>query len=89
MACVLTLVVAHDDRVTVGHVGDSRLYLAWNGVLRKLTADHSPVGELEDIGKLTEDEAMRHPRRNEVFRDVGSRLRDPHEEEFIEILGRK
>jgi hypothetical protein len=61
------------------------LYLAWNGVLRKLTADHSPVGELEDIGKLTEDEAMRHPRRNEVFRDVGSRLRDPHEEEFIEI----
>ena len=28
---------------------------------------------------------MRHPRRNEVFRDVGSRLRDPHEEEFIEI----
>src|SRR5438132_1002021 len=48
-------------------------------------ADHSPVGELEDIGKLTEDEAMRHPRRNEVFRDVGSRLRDPHEEEFIEI----
>src|SRR5260370_41328059 len=85
MACVLTLVVAHDDRVTVGHVGDSRLYLAWNGVLRKLTADHSPVGELEDVGKLTEDEAMRHPRRTEVFRDVGSRPRDPHEEEFIEI----
>ena len=85
MACVLTLVVAHDQRVTIGHVGDSRLYLVWNGILRKLTADHSPVGELEDIGKLTEDEAMRHPRRNEVFRDVGSRPRDPHEEEFIEI----
>jgi parallel beta-helix repeat protein len=85
MACVLTLVVAHDDRVTVGHVGDSRLYLVWNGVLRKLTADHSPVGELEDVGKLTEAEAMRHPRRNEVFRDVGSRLRDSREEEFIEI----
>src|SRR5439155_387921 len=45
----------------------------------------SPVGELEDIGQLTEDEAMRHPRHNEVFRDVGSRLRGPHEEEFIEI----
>src|SRR5262245_18272201 len=44
MACVLTLVLAHDDRVTVGHVGDSRLYLVWNGVLRKLTTDHSPVG---------------------------------------------
>src|SRR4051812_22063107 len=60
MACVLTLVVAHEDRVTIGHVGDSRLYLVWNGVLRKLTADHSPVGELEDLGKLTEVEAMQH-----------------------------
>jgi hypothetical protein len=28
---------------------------------------------------------MQHPRRNEVFRDVGSRLREAHEEEFIEI----
>src|SRR5437870_12132736 len=85
MACVLTLVVAHDDRVTVGHVGDSRLYLAWNGVLRKLTTDHSPIGELEDVGRLTEEEAMSHPRRNEVFRDVGSRPRQANDEEFIEI----
>ena len=85
MACVLTLAVAHEDRITVGHVGDSRLYLVWNGTLRKLTADHSPVGELEDQGELTEAQAMEHPRRNEVFRDVGSRLRVPDEEEFIEV----
>src|SRR5689334_5983292 len=43
MACVLTIAVVQDDRVTVGHVGDSRLYLIWNGHLRKLTCDHSPV----------------------------------------------
>ena len=85
MACVLTLAVAHDDQITVGHVGDSRLYLVWNGTLRKLTADHSPVGELEDQGELTEAAAMQHPRRNEVFRDVGSRPRDADDEEFIQI----
>ena len=28
---------------------------------------------------------MQHPRRNEVFRDVGSQLRTAEEEEFIEI----
>lgn len=84
MACVLTLAVAHDDRVTVGHVGDSRLYLVWNGNLRKLTSDHSPVGEQEEQGELSEEEAMRHPRRNEVFRDVGSQLRQPHDPQFIE-----
>ncbi len=85
MACVLTLAVAHDDQITVGHVGDSRLYLVWNGTLRKLTSDHSPVGELEDRGELTELAAMQHPMRNEVFRDVGSRPRDAHDEEFIQI----
>jgi serine/threonine protein phosphatase PrpC len=85
MGCVLTLAVMHEDQITLGHVGDSRLYLVWNGTLRKLTADHSPVGELEDQGELAEAAAMAHPRRNEVFRDVGSRPRDGHEEEFIQI----
>lgn len=85
MACVLTLAVVEDGRITVGHVGDSRLYLIWKGALRKLTCDHSPVGEGEDSGELTEAEAMLHPRRNEVFRDVGSRLREPADREFIEI----
>jgi serine/threonine protein phosphatase PrpC len=85
MACVLTLAVAHDDVVTVGHVGDSRLYLLWNGAARKLTSDHSPVGEREDQGELTESEAMAHPHRNQVFRDVGSRLRSPDDRDFIEV----
>jgi serine/threonine protein phosphatase PrpC len=85
MACVLTLALISDDKVIVGHVGDSRLYLTWNGAIRKLTPDHSPVGEREDAGELTEAEAMAHPRRHEVFRDVGSRRREPDEEDFIEL----
>ena len=85
MACVLTLALMDGERVVVGHVGDSRLYLVWNGLLRKMTQDHSPVGEREDRGELSEGEAMSHPRRHEVFRDVGSRRREAHEDEFIEI----
>jgi PPM family protein phosphatase len=85
MACVLTLALIEDGKATVGHVGDSRLYLTWNGAIRKLTPDHSPVGEREDAGELTEAEAMAHPRRHEVFRDVGSRRREPDEEDFIEV----
>lgn len=85
MACVLTLAVIHDDKVTVGHVGDSRLYLVWNGTMRKLTPDHSPVGEREDRGDLSEQEAMLHPRRHEVFRDVGSRQRDADDNDFVEM----
>jgi serine/threonine protein phosphatase PrpC len=85
MACVLTLALIEDGEITIGHVGDSRLYLVWNGALRKLTSDHSPVGEDEDAGELSEPEAMRHPRRNEVFRDVGSRPRLANDADFIEI----
>ncbi len=85
MACVLTLAVVDQDHITIGHVGDSRLYLIWKGAIRKLTSDHSPVGEDEDAGELTEEEAMLHPRRNVVFRDVGSQPRLPGEEDFIEI----
>lgn len=85
MACVLTLAVVEGEQATIGHVGDSRLYLIWNGAIRKLTSDHSPVGEGEDAGELSEIEAMQHPRRNEVYREVGSAPHGPEDDDFIEI----
>jgi serine/threonine protein phosphatase PrpC len=84
MGCVLTVAVVEDGKVHYGHVGDTRLYLIRNGEIRKLTSDHSPVGELEDGGQIGEREAMAHPRRNEVFRDAGSAPRDPDDPFFIE-----
>jgi serine/threonine protein phosphatase PrpC len=86
MAAVLTLAVIDGNRVRVGHVGDSRLYKIRNGVITKITHDHSPVGEREDSGELTENEAMVHPRRNEVYRDVGSIERTPDDPDFIEMI---
>jgi PPM family protein phosphatase len=85
MACVLTAALLDDGRVAIGHVGDSRLYKLKRGVIEKITHDHSPVGEREDSGELSEAEAMAHPRRNEVFRDVGSEEHTPDDEDFIEI----
>ena len=85
MACVLTLALIEDDVVTVGHVGDSRLYLLRQGEIKKMTHDHSPVGEREDRGELKEEDAMRHSRRNEIFRDVGSSERNPDDAAFIEM----
>lgn len=86
MACVLSVMLVEKGRVTIGHVGDTRVYHYSSGKLRKLTHDHSPVGIREEMCDLTEVEAMRHPRRNEVFRDVGSRQRTPGDEGFIDIL---
>jgi hypothetical protein len=67
-------------------VGDSRLYKIHGGKIRKITHDHSPVGELEESGALSEIAAMRHPRRNEVYRVVGAMPQEPDDEGFIEIL---
>ncbi len=86
MSCVLTVALVRDGRVTIGHVGDSRLYLFAGGDIRKVTHDHSPVGEREDVGELDELEAMRHPRRNEIYRDVGSTTHEPGDEGFVEIV---
>lgn len=85
MGCVLTVAVVEDGLLHFGHVGDTRLYRIHNGEIRKLTQDHSPVGELEDGGQIAESEAMAHPRRNEVYRDAGSALRDPDDEFFIQV----
>lgn len=85
MACVLTVVVLEDGAAVVGHVGDSRLYQIRAGRITKITQDHSPVGEREDSQDISEDAAMRHPRRNEIYRDVGSEEHTPDDPGFVEL----
>jgi len=86
MTCVATIALVAGGHLTIGHVGDSRLYKIGAGGVVKLTHDHSPIGEREDAGELDELAAMRHPRRHEVFRDVGSALRDKDEPDYVEVV---
>lgn len=85
MTCVVTLALINGRTLTIGHVGDSRLYKLNGSGIRKLTRDHSPVGEREDAQEITENDAMRHPRRHEVFRDVGGAYRDKDEDEYVDV----
>ena len=70
-----TATVLHLDEETgmayYAHVGDSRLYLLRRGVLRQISRDHSYVEELVIQGKLSEEEAQHHPRKNLLMRAVG------------------
>ncbi|RPJ61334.1 MAG: DUF1565 domain-containing protein [Acidobacteria bacterium] len=88
MGCVLTVAVIEDGYLFIGHVGDTRLYEIRDGSILKITHDHSPVGVREDAGEIDELEAMRHPRRNEVYRDVGSAKHDLYDDDFIEFVRR-
>jgi PPM family protein phosphatase len=85
MACVLTVAILDNGHAIVGHVGDTRLYKIRNGSIEKVTRDHSPVGEREDAQELSEADAMRHPRRNEVYRDVGSEPHQSDDPEFVDV----
>lgn len=56
------------DRVGVVHVGDSRAYLLRDGSLSQITHDHTYVQTLVDAGRISEQEAMVHPRRSLLMR---------------------
>jgi serine/threonine protein phosphatase PrpC len=73
MACVLTVVLVENkaNKFYYAHVGDTRLYLFRDNSLVKITMDHSFVGLLEDSGRLDEEAAMTHPKRNEINKALG------------------
>ena len=72
MGTTLSMAVVEGETVSIGHVGDSRVYLQRNGTLTQLTPDHSWVAEEVARGAITPEEATRHPRRNLLTRAVGT-----------------
>lgn len=86
MCCVLTAAVADVSAkyFYYVHVGDTRLYRFRGGSLEKITRDHSIVGIKEDAGEMTEQEAMSHPHRNQILREVGSAPHRLDDEDFME-----
>ncbi len=68
-----TLVVAlfFDNRMTVGHIGDSRLYRLRNDVFEQVTRDHSLLQEQIESGMLTKEQARFSQNKNLVTRAVG------------------
>ena len=71
MGCTTTAAYAAGGRLSVAHVGDSRLYRLRDGAFEQLTDDHSLVGGLVRLGQLTPEEAEHHPQRSVILRAVG------------------
>ncbi len=72
MGTTATIALFSNDRVFIGHVGDTRAYLLRGGALSQLTADHSWVAEEVAAGRMTEAQAQTHPRRNVISRVLGT-----------------
>ncbi|MGL4461092.1 MAG: PP2C family protein-serine/threonine phosphatase, partial [Planctomycetia bacterium] len=67
----LTLGVVVDDRLFLGHAGDSRAYLLRGGSSRRLTRDHTLLQEMIDSGLMPEESNARSRFRNAVSNAVG------------------
>jgi protein phosphatase len=57
--------------ISIAHIGDSRIYLARDGVMKQITTDHTFVQRLVDTGRISDEEALVHPRRSVLMRVLG------------------
>ena len=60
-----------DERMTIAHVGDSRVYRLRNGELELLTQDHSFIAEQVRHGLMTAEEASQSKLQNVLLRALG------------------
>lgn len=72
MATTMVALLIHDQKASIGNVGDSRGYHWRNGILRQVTKDQSLVAKLLEEGAITEVEAANHPRKNVILYSIGS-----------------
>jgi serine/threonine protein phosphatase PrpC len=75
MGSTIVCAMIHEDRLTIGHAGDSRLYLLSNGVLEQQTTDDTwAASVLGSVGQAGDAEALaRHPMRHVLTNVVGVR----------------
>jgi protein phosphatase len=71
MGTTLSAIMFTGTKVTIAHIGDSRIYLARDGVVKQITSDHTFVQRLVDTGRISEEEALVHPRRSVLMRVLG------------------
>ena len=71
MGTTLVACLLFDNRVSIAHVGDSRLYRMRGNRFEQITLDHSLLQELVDRGFYSPEEAQRSTNRNYVTRALG------------------
>jgi len=71
MGTTIEVALVHNNRVYIGHVGDSRIYRIRKEFIRKLTTDHSYVQKLVRDGTISKEEAVHHPKKNMLTKALG------------------
>lgn len=78
MGTTLVTGIFTNNKLIVGHIGDSRMYCLRDKKLSCLTEDHSVVQEQINAGEITEEQAKVSGQRNLVTRALGTN-------DFVEV----
>ena len=84
MGTTLDVCLIYNNRAFIGHIGDSRIYRIRQGIMRKITTDHSYVQKLIKDGTITKEEAIHHPKKNMLMKALGC---EPEIEPDIMVKG--
>ena len=68
MGTTLEICLIFNNKVFIGHIGESRIYRIRKEFIRKLTQDHSYVQKLVKDGTITQEEAVHHPQKNMLMK---------------------
>ena len=79
MGATFTAVAISGEQAYFAQVGDSRAHLIRQDKITRITKDQSVVQQLIDLGQITEEEALTHPRRNYILQALGA----AHEVEVV------
>lgn len=71
MGTTIDVCLIYNNKVYIGHVGDSRVYRIRKEFLRRLTTDHSYVQQLVKDGTISKEEAYNHPKKNMLTKALG------------------
>lgn len=71
MGTTIEVCLIYNNKIYIGHVGDSRVYRIRKEFIRKLTHDHSYVEKLVKDGTITKEEAINHPKKNMLMKALG------------------
>jgi protein phosphatase len=85
MGTTLVACLFYNNRISIAHVGDSRLYRMRDNRFEQITLDHSLLQELVDRGYYSQEEAQRSTNRNYVTRALGVVLQVEVEVQEVEV----
>ena len=71
MGTTIEVVLACENRIYIGHIGDSRVYRIRKNIIRKITVYDSYVQKLLKDGTITKEEARSHPKKNMLTKALG------------------